>query len=454
MKQKMPAFAALFAAALTIWAACTRPTPFGSELLDDELAEYEFTDTLTVECTIELEEDSLVTSDLNSTATAFLCGELNDPIFGKSQAEIFSLMQLSILDPGFDPADGGIDSLVLYLRYVPTNVYGDTLQPQSLRVYRLDSLLDNGGTYYTNSSLPATVEIGRLDNFMPRPFSADSLVDPATKAAFLRVPMSLDFANELFNLDTLILENDSAFIKAFRGIKIVATGAGANPGAMLAFDLNNESYSRMRLYYYENADSGKVKKTYSFFFAGVNKFSRLTHDYAGSQAGQQIGQISDDLLYVQAMQGLRVKVEIPYVDKLEDIAVNKAQLVLTTATLPNDNPRLTSTNQLVFTERRDTTFVFTSDVLYSLGPSLSSGFSRFGGFPVKENVNGTLVERYRLTLTQRLQGMVDDTSGDIQNKTLYINVSPQIRIAQRSVFYGPKSATFPAKLEIKYTRVQ
>lgn len=448
MKQKLSVYAALLMMAAALWAACTKPTPFGSELLDEEQAVYQFTDTLTLRCTIE-REDSVLTSDPDSRAATFLCGELNDPIFGKSTSEIYSLLQMAFPDPGFDPAKQTFDSIVLYIRYASANVYGDTTQAQTLRVFRLQEALEDGEDYYSDTSLLAGEEIGRLENFLPKPNTADSLFSTTSKSPYLSVRLSDSFGQELFNLDTNILINDSSFYRALRGIKIT-TSANANPGAMLAFDLNNQTYSFVRLYYQDS-----IQRNFNFFFAGTNKFTHFTHEYNGSQAGQQIGQQSDDLLYLQAMQGLRLKVEIPYIDQLDNIAVNKAQLVLTSATLPNDNSLLTSARQLILTEfLGDSVFAFTSDVAYSLGPGLNQGFSLFGGFPIKETVNGTLVERYRLTMSQRLQDMVDDTSGDIKKKTVYINITPQSRVPNRSVMYGPKNTTFPAKLELKYTRVQ
>ena len=451
MKQKLTVFATLLMLAATFWAACTKPSPFGSELLQDELADYEFTDTLTVICTIE-REDSLLTSDPSSTSSAFLCGELDDPVFGKSKAESYSLLQMSVLDPGFKPDSQMVDSIVLYLRYTPASFYGDSNQLQTLRVLRLDAPLEDDSNYYAHNSLPASFELGRLENFAPRPNTADSLFSPDSKGPYIAVPLNLDFGKELFGLDSSILQSDSAFYKALRGIKIVAS-SNATPGAMLAFNLNNTTYSRVRLYYHTIGDTAKSR--YDYYFSGANKFTHFEHEYGNSPAGQQIGNTSDDFLYLQAMQGLRLKVEFPTVDALEKIAVNKAQLVLTTATVPNDFAVLTPAQQLVFTERQgDTTFIFTSDVLYSIGPAGNLGFSRFGGAPVDELINGTLVERYRMTLSNRLQDMVDDTSGDPKKKTLYINITPQSRLAQRSVLYGPKNATFPAKLELKYTRVE
>ncbi len=50
-----------------------------------------------------------------------------------------------------------------------------------------------------------------------------------------------------------------------------------------------------------------------------------------------------------------------------------------------------------------------------------------------------------------LQQIVDDTSGLPEKRTVYISVYPQNRSAMRSILYGPKNATFPAKLVLKYT---
>jgi hypothetical protein len=438
MKQKLPVFATSLVLAALFWTACNKPSPFGSELLEDELADIEFTDTLSVVFTVQ-REDSLLTSDPSSTSAAFLCGTLDDPYFGKSKAEIFSLLQLSFLDPGFKPDSQAVDSIVLFLRYAPASFYGDSIKAQTLRVFRLKDPLDDEGDYYAHNTIAEDVEIGRLENFYPKPNKADSLFSPDSKAPYIRIPLNIDFGNEIFRMDTAILQSDSAFYKALRGIKITASSNEA-PGAMLAFNLNNTTYSRVRIYYSTVGDT--VSKSYDLYFAGCNKFTHFE-------------QVSDELLYLQAMQGLRLKVEFPYADVLDDIAVNKAQLVFATASVPNDYAVLTPAQQLVFTERtNDTTVVFTSDVLYSIGSAGNLGFSRFGGFPEDENINGTLVERYRLNLSDRFQAMVDDTSNDIKKKTLYINITPQSRLAQRLILYGPKNATYPAKLELKYTRVQ
>ena len=447
MKQKLPALASLLGLALLLWSACNKSTPFGADLLTDQLADYQFTDTLTVRYSVE-REDSVLTSDRTFTNAYFLCGELNDPQFGKTSSEIFSLVQLADLSPNFRKTNQKFDSIVMYLRYAPAGVYGDTMQPQTLRVSRLDpgQQVHWRKDYYSRRSLKASTEIGSA-TFGPRPNKPDSLF-ATTKAPFIRVRLSDDFGKEMFGMDSTTLTADTLFWEKFRGLKISTTTNGASPGAMLAFNLNDESFSRIRLYYHEDT----IKKSFDYFFRRANKFSHFEVDHAGSPAGNAIGQVSNDLLYMQGMTGLRVKMEFPYADRFDDIAVNKAELVMTAAV---DNPVLPPALQMATTEKSgDTLFIYTSDVIYSINTSSSGGFDRFGGVPTEETVNGTKVKRYRMTLSNRFQEIVDDQSGQLKNRTLYLSIQPQSRSAMRAILYGPGSALFPAKLNLTYTRIK
>ena len=429
--------------------SCSKPTPFGADLLDDEIADYQYADSLTLRCTL-VPEDSLVTSDLTSTADYLLCGQLFDPVFGKSQSDIYTQIRLATLGPNFK--NGVVDSIILFLRYDAPGFYGDTLQAQTLRVHRLgqNAMLHWSKEYYSNNTLETAEQIGELANFLPKPNTGRTLFDTVSKAPYIRIPLENAFGQELLNLDSVTLASDTLFWKKVRGLRFSAESQG-NPGAMMAFDLNNSSFSRIRLYYKRDTVAG----TFDFTFLGGNKFTHYSHDYTGSTVEPYLNQKADDRLFVQGMGGLRLKVEIPYANLLDDIAINKAELELTVETLPGDNPLLRNAAQLVFTESvGDTTVTLTSDVIYSLGPTLNSGFGAFGGFPGAETDQGVSVQRYRLTLTQRFQDMVDNASGDIKGQTVYLNVYPQSRSAMRAIFYGPKSPVFPAKLALKYTKVQ
>lgn len=449
--------ALLFAGAVLLWGySCTKPTAFGADLLDDQLAEYAYTDTLTLQCSV-LPEDSLVTSDRSSTATTFLCGQLDDPVFGKSQSEVFSLFRLQDLSPNFKNAN--LDSIVLYVRFAPGGFYGDTTSAapmQNLQIHRVaaGSGLRWDRDYYSNETLPVDELLGEA-TFVPRPYETHPLpFDTTAKGAYVRIPLNNAFGQELLDLDSLTLTSDTMFWGKLRGLRFTSSAMGS-PGTLMAFDLNNTTYSRIRLYFKYDTDTITNSRLFEFSFAGGNKFVHFSHDYSGKRVAPYIGQPADDLLFVQGMSGLRLKIEIPYAHLLDDIAVNKAELALTAAALPEDDPKLRLADQVVFTEIiGDTTTTLTSDVLYSLGSTLTGGFSFFGGFPEKTLDGANTVDRYRMTLTRRFQSMVDNASGDIKKQTLYVNVYPQSRSATRAVFYGPKSTTFPAKLTLKYTRVR
>lgn len=452
MKQKLPAIAGFLIAALVIWASCKKPSPLGADLVGAGYDDYVFTDTITVRCTVE-REDSSLTSDRSSTAEYFLCGELNDPTFGKSTSDIYALMLGQNLNPGFDTTTHAFDSLVLYLAYSSAGTYGDTLLPQTLQVVRVDegSAISGSRDYYSHHSLPATTEIGRVENLYPKPNKVDSLFD-GIKGSFLKVVLNPSFGQELFNLDSASYSIDSVFQNKFRGLKILVSSGNVSPGTMLAFDLNNSSLSRMRLYYHEKADSSAEK--FDFFFEGANKFNHFEHNHSGTAAGQSIDQeFADERLFTQGMEGLRFKIEFPYAHVFNGIAVNQAQLVLTVA---EETQYLAPASQLFLTQlQADTTFAVTSDVLYSFGTNLTGGFSSFGGSPKKVVDNGTTVTRYRLTMSEVFQHFVDDdNSTDTKNRTVYLGVYPRSRTAGRAVFYGPKSLTFPAKVEMTYTKVQ
>lgn len=450
MKLKFLIFAGILLTAFALFnAACKRPTTFGSELLDDEYADYDFTDTITVECSL-VREDSVITSDRTNAAPYFLCGEINDPVVGKYSSDIYALMQAATLNPQFN-SNHTLDSIVLYLNYAPGGVYGDTLQPQSLRVMRLNDILKNDSVYYSDASFQEGNELGRIDNFMPRPNKVDSLFD-SNKGAFLRVRLDDDFGKEIMGLDSITWQSDTAIYRKFRGIKIVSNANGASPGAMLAFNLNNNTLSRMALYYRIKDDT--IQKRFDFFFRNVTKFNHFSHDFAGSEAGPLIGKPLEDKLYVLGMQGLKVKLSFPYANKFDKIAVNKAQLVFS---VEDNNMALLPADQLIFSKFvGDTVFNFTNDVSYALGSTGNGSLRAFGGFPEKEYVNGnTLITRYRMAISEEFQHIVDDDAApDIKNRTVYLSVYPRARIARRSVLHGPKSSTFPVKLELKYTRVK
>lgn len=430
---------------------CSKPTDFGADLLEDERDEFAYTDTLTLHITVE-REDSVETSDRTSTSPYLLCGELRDPTFGRTTATIYTLFRPSDLSPRFQSAV--VDSIVLFLRYAAEGCYGDTTQPQTVRVHRIaeGSVLRWNQPYYSRQSLPEGELLGEVSNFLPRPRTNIPLFDTIEKGPYLRVPLSDAFGQEILDTDSLTLTADTLFWQKIRGLRITAA-ANVSPGAILAFNLNDRGFSFIRLYFKYADDTLATSRTFDFSFLGGNKFNAFEHDYTGSLAESYVDKPAEDLLFVQGLNGLRLRLEIPHAHQLENIAVNKAELEMTVANPLGANLYLPPVSQLVASEAYgDTALFFIPDVLYSL--STANNFSRFGGTPQPTVENGQSLERYRLTLTQRFQKMVDNSSGDLKEQTLFIRVFPQTRLSHRVVLFGPRSAVYPAKLTLKYTLVR
>jgi hypothetical protein len=445
-----PAIGLLLAGAALL-PQCSKPTDFGADLLENERGEFGYTDTLTLRITVE-REDSVETSDRTSTSPYLMCGELQDPNFGRTKAELYTLFRPSDLNPRFRNAL--IDSVVLFLRYAAEGFYGDTLIPQTVQVHRVAAghVLRWDQRYYSNQSLPVDELLGEASNVRPQPRTNVPLFDTLQRGPYLRIPISSAFGQEILNVDSLSLTADTLFWEKIRGLRITSQSNGT-PGAIMAFNLNNREFSFLRLYFKYADDTITTSRVFEFSFLGGNKFNHFEHDYTGSLAENYVGKPAEDLLFIQGLTGLRLKLEIPYAHLLENIAVNKAELEMTVAHPSGANINLPPVNQLVLSERPgDSLLLFIPDVAYSL--SLLNDFSRFGGTPLRTFENGQNLERYRLTLTQRFQAMVDNASGDLKKQTLLVNVFPQSRSAHRVVLFGPKSATFPAKLTLKYTRVR
>ena len=455
-------WAALLTVALATWMSCTRSTPFGADLLDDQVADYAFTDTMTLKCSLQYEED-IITG--NVTGATMLCGEVTDPQFGKTKIDLYTGMTFNKTDLNLNGAR--VDSVVLFLKYRPSAVYGDTTKFQTLRVFQLEDSVRYGKEYLSTEKLPAGQELGSL-HFSPKPNKKDSIA-PTLKAALVRVKLDRNFGETLkdLSLDSLTRVKESVFAQKIKGLKITSTAdAGADPGTMLAFDLSDKSFSFVRLYYMKDTS----RLTADYIFSGnlltLGKFVNIEHDYGNAPFKDKIGAPADEFFYVQGARGLQIKVELPYVANLNNIVVNKAELVLTAK--DPANAFLPLPDQLFLTEALNGRVLISSDSLTIKGllsnlwriptndvtRSTDANYSIFGGQPAKETINGVSVSRYRLNLSKRLQTAVDDTSGDPSKHIFFVNVFPQRTSVAGAVLYGPKNAAFPAKLELKYTRIR
>lgn len=274
-------------------------------------------------------EDS-VRTDGNAIKTAML-GSMLDPTFGKTTAQIFSQFRLSENGHNFGDTLVIVDSLVLSLTY--SGFYGDTLSPQTIKVYELSEDMDQDSSYYSHQSIADDGNEIASVTFVPTP--ADSVrVGDDLKAPQLRIPLSMEFAEKIINADGTVFDNNDSWLDFMKGLRI-KTEPVSSAGGILLFDML-ASNSLITIYY----RSGNPSDTLSFEFLSNSNCARFTafehNDYlqASSELMAQIidgdTSLGEDRFYLQGMGGVKAQLRLPDIEKyFEDgaVAINEAKLI-------------------------------------------------------------------------------------------------------------------------------
>lgn len=433
---------------IAILMSCNKSTTFGSDLLDDLSSETIYTDTVTFRMST-VAEDSVYTSDPNSTADYLICGNIADPILGTATADIYTGIQLSSFNANFKDAE--IDSVILYLGVDPNGVYGDTTVPMQFEITKLAEHPAKDKRFYSNQTLPVLTGAGDVigtGSYLPRPNVGQPIIDTASTTrdsafgAYFKIPIDTAFGAQILALDSATLNNDTLFRAAFKGLRIRST----NPGALIGLDLNTRIFSRITLYY---TRQDTLHENFNVQFIGENKFVHFEKQ-PSSFITDRVGQEKiDDYLVLQGLAGYKIKVEVPYLDELKDWAINQADLVVYAADIMGDDSlKYTPARQLVVTKSQgDTVNVLNSDINWSLN-STDGSYALFGGVPVKITQNGEKWTRYKLSIPDHLQDMIFKQ----EKSTFFVNLFPQVRSGERIILHSPGTLPKSAKLQIRYTK--
>lgn len=444
--------------ALTVfWSGCADPTFVGSDLLNEDRVNAVFTDTLTIQSRT-VRGDSVLTFSPNPIWLAgYLFGDYSDPIFGSTYSEIYAqptleLSTISFLRPDFSNAN--LDSVVLVLPYHGDGFYGNTDQEFSMEVYELVDSMAADSVYYSSQKLAYNNLIGSK-NFVP---SLDSVtfIDYRTSSspdtvslAQLRVPLSMEFGNRILTADTSNFLTNSDFRKFFRGF---ALRPGKSTNGAVSFDLepSGGNYDA-GIYLYFRRDTVPVQYRFPVSFRSpVSAY--MENDYSGTAVEPAINSsgFSDSLAYVQGTEGLLLELDFPNLAELENVIVNKAELLVPIAGLENDDPTVYPPAKQLYAYYYDQDtregYVPVDDLLLGTPATIDIVF---GG--LVETGTGGNPDLYRLNISVWFQRMLEaDRDSDIRN-TIYLTVAPRGERLSRSILYGAEHPQFPIKLNLTYT---
>ena len=409
-------------------------------------------DTFTIITTI-LPDDSAITS----FNIFYALGSLNNNDFGKTSAGIYTQINLPTNNLYLGP-NAAVDSIVLILDYA--SLYGDTTSIHTVSVYKMLDRFITTIPYFSDAKfhyLP--VSIGKKSNFIPKP--NDSTIVYGKKAPpALRIKMNDAFVQEFLNpADTSKFLNDTLFTEFLKGVYITTDTLAGFKNSMMLLDLYS-SISGMAVYYH-NDDADSLTVLFPFNGPKVNSFS---HNYVGSNALEPLTNpnytTGDSLLYIQGLTGLKAYIQIPYLENLQGVAINKAELTFTLARPidsifppPDELMFITSDslkkNQFIFRDYASETFISVVDqdiifsgITYDYGGNLDTTFNQFG----------QQVLTYKFNLTRHFQKVIQ---GDLPNNGFMLIVYPGYRIPNSVILGGSGHYNENLKpyLTITYTNV-
>ncbi|GIV33687.1 MAG: hypothetical protein KatS3mg031_1222 [Chitinophagales bacterium] len=434
----------IFCAAVVLCNACKKPVIENSLLLPESEGEVRFTDTLTVVAY------TVQDAPYEITARSLLAlGITDDPELGRTDASVY--IPFSLPNDSFSfPASLVLDSVVLSLRY--SYLYGDSLTPQEFEVYEMLEPIVDSVTYKTNSTFAVGASVIGSNIIIPNTTENFNLPGD-TLLPHLRIRLDDSFGQKLLNASQTDLLNEANFRNFFKGLYVRSNAARGGKG--LVFVTTNSSYSRITLYAHDSTSN------HVFRFEADDGLNHFSHDYSHARAAQFIYRPDslkgDSLVFIKGLAGLSVKCKVPYLANLGNIAINKAELVLTQ--LPDKNRAtafLQPPNNLVLFSADEEGNPVVDGVTDQVRSITISGGTRSEAF---DSLLHTQVGRYSFSLSRYYQevihGKKDYGIFIVNGLRSGISLSYVERLnAGRLVAGGSNHSRYAIKLNLTYTVIE
>ncbi len=447
--------------------SCNEPSLIGADVIDTDRPDVLSTDTLTL-FSSSVKDDSIRTYNGLNLLTTYLCGILEDPIFGKSTSEINAQLRVAGSAPdstiyfqNISPSGTQLDSVVFVLEYDQDQFFGQDITQQDVSIHVLNESMDNLETYYSTDNFEAG-DLLMSGTINPSQFDSLTVIGDDT----IRVPhmkLVLDkteaAANPLFSeflfkdaSSFIYYKDDDALLDVLKGVKIRVDNTTMTKDLMMAFKMSNSSVSGMFLHFHTETDTSFYRFRFTSNAAQMTSFE---HDYTGSTVEPFIDNVDDEIdgeeyIFIQGMQGLNGKIRIPFTSGLKNPIINQAQLKLTLATMvPNDATFYSEypLEQLFLSKKNeDGELIIIADLSTAIEVGSLSGF--FGGNLVEKTEDNIVISTYTMNISEHLQDIINgiETSND-----LYISTVAKAQSANRTVIFGTGHPTHAPKLNITYT---
>lgn len=367
-------------------------------------------------------------------------GNMNDPVFGKTYASVYTQFTLASNNVFFG-GNAAIDSIVLAIKYAGT--YGKFNQGFDINVYEVDQTMDAAATYYSNQSLAVKVPaVGNIYNYKPN--LTDSIrVKGQAFPSHLRVRLNDAVGTRILNADTSQLASSSTFNNFFKGLYIT-TNTGQNGQGLVYLELRS-IISRLEIHYHSEA--GDSLTYYIPIGAASATINHFDHNYLGTAVSNAINAPNpsgEEVAYVQAGAGTRAKLTFEGLDTIPtNIAINKAEVTVYQAIDPTGSDSIFTPPAFLNLLRVD------DDGSAKVVDDAILG--NFGANRVAVTVDGQAMYRYKFNITKHLQKVIN---GTYNNNGYYIETLSSATNAERVVIVNPSAnEKLKISLRVLYTKL-
>lgn len=444
--------------------SCSESTDVGEGLLDQDQVGLGVTDTLTIR-SVSVRKDSVISPSSTNFTLTYPCGNVNDPVFGRTTAGFYMQMFTTVAYSTASATNAVVDSVVLSLQY-DTLGFGNIALPRTIGVYRVVEDIPSQDHYSSTTFKTETSALNDINqSFIPGiKFVKDSVritgytdSSKLVLAPHLRIRLNNSFGKEILSLDSTKLNTNAEFSKIFKGlhIKPLSEDKGFVRFFLTRFDGTTRSYNlltNVNIYYRDNSNKKRILTLYAYADAFTSATKSVNFVSSPSQAliaainNQAVG---DSVVYLQGMNGPDVKLSLPTIKNLKgkNLIVDKAELdlfVKPTSDGFDTPPQLAIRKKNTGTVATD----LIEDYTYSLNNS--SKLLSFGGKPQKIVVNGENLLKYTFNLSYYAQKMIDDSS---IADSFFVTFEQKSSSIGRVVFYGAKHPKYPMKLRLYYTKI-
>ncbi len=417
-------FAALITAIAFIFTACRKINEF-TEVGGGLIPPIDNINTFDTSINVQVFNDTfgILTDSLrmNSSDRHFLGLINNDPIFGRTNAEVYLELKPGSNDffsngsyPFARKDSLYVDSIVLVLDYKER--YGDSLTPQTINVYELNQAFKTDSSYLVRQQpLGYGAQLnpgGQL--IFPNLLDDSVKVFRDTTAGQLRLKLDTNFARRMMNYDTSnAYRSDSAFKTYFKGFAVRSVSSG---NAILGLDLQGVNTKLAFYYRFPKTGGGgdSATVTYFTFFSQCKSANYVSRDYSGTPVAAAAGvTVQAPIAFVQSSPGTFVNIKIPDLPALSNRVVHRAELIVEQVYDPSD--LMFPPPARLFLDAFDPTITGNNKYRtppYSLDLSPNSGFDLVGYGTAPQNASdpfGNPIKVWKFNLSRYIQHIVTGT---------------------------------------------